>query len=294
MDPNDIQPKQAGEELSAAHDAEIIEALRRKVTAPNLVIDPGGWHQAAWPGRAICRFEMVAELLLPQSGVGTAEAWPLHAFDWHPGLPHFDAGRAITVADTMRMHSKMGTVTGDVGCYGLAWIPDDPLNFDPYNSLWEIITMQTPGPFFAILDSPLTGDGASPGYDSAIATVYDVFEEGHRTLCGYDPFGDNWAAANGGVRITVWNPPRENAELIWPTLPSKFFWNLDAGTAVFCMWHMRENKYYVITPVANLTVAGQDALTNNAVVRPCWTLNFDPDDFVLTLSETGEVGISLR
>lgn len=296
MNPDDIRSVSPGDLLSAARDEEILQALRRKLTAGALHEDNLGWHLFHGERRRIARFEMLDELLLPQSGAGSAMAYLQVLVNAGAAnlVPAYT--EPVKVVDIMRMHSKMATVEPDVGAYGLCWIPDDPPI--PYGAHWEILTMQTPGPFFGVLDSPLTRDPGGAGYDSATATVYDVFGKGHRTLWGYDPFGPGWAGGEEErPHVTVYNPPRQNPEEIWPALPQAFMFDLAAGRAVFCMWHMRENKYYAVSPMPGITVTGSKAdMTPATGLVPCWSMSFNSDDFILTVDadSPGEVIVSLR
>lgn len=179
------------------------------------------------PVNSLRRFEMTAALSLPQTGQGEASVTDL---DWDASSGRADAltGRTFTAVDTMRMHSKMATASGDVGAYGLAHLP-----YDRADGKWEILTMQTPGPFFGSLDSALSQASASVSVTAFDIRAPDV---GHKTLSGYDVFGSNF-----GDSITVYNPPADTG-----STPSSYWFRAAAGDIVFCMWHMRAAKYYII------------------------------------------------
>lgn len=194
-------------------------------------------HQARYP---IARFEMSPALPLPQSGSGYADVYFLY---WVRGdaldnLTPLEDSRPIRVVDSMRMHSKMATESPDVGAYGLARVPPDAMVDDPYQAVWEIITMQTPGIFTGRVQSELTKNTAS-----IIARAFRTDEAaGHITHEGYDPFGAGWAAANGGeLDITVYNPPA-----VWngSSFDEYLFESPDDGV-VWCRWDMRESRYYI-------------------------------------------------
>ena len=296
MNPEDIKSVSPGDLLSAQRDEQILQALRRKLTAPDFIQDPTGCHLLDQPNRRIIRFEMPGELLLPQTGYAMGEAVILHAVGGSgtPYLSEIGGEGPIKLVDSMRMHSKMATEGDDVGAYGLAWIADDPPVKPPYEALWEIITMQTPGPFYGILQTPLSRK-AGGGESTATVEVFDVKGGGHRTLWGYDVFGPGWSAAYGGPYITVYNPPRENSETTTPPdNPGLFWFDAKIGTCVFCMWHMRDNRYYVVNQVANLTVSGADAGSISAISNPCWGIAFSTTDFIVVTDGEGEVSVSLR
>jgi hypothetical protein len=246
--------------------------------------------------RQIRRIEVTDELLLPQTGEGTCTAEFLQ-WDHDSGI-YAGNGETKTVVDAMRMHSKMASKGNDVGAYGIAWIPDDAPNDSPHNTPWEILTLQTPGPFYGIIKTgnALQRVNTSPPSDGdqCTVTVFDVFEDGHRTLWGYDPFGDGWADEVGGVEITAYNPPRENQESTHPAAPEKYWFEAEAGNCVFCMWHMRESKYYVINIENNLLVEGEDAAPATISVPCVGNLTFNPTDFIVADSGDGVATISLR
>jgi len=194
--------------------------------------DNGRWWIIP-PRRGMVRFEMTEVLALPQSGSGSANAYLL---DWVAGDPldNLTAREdTILVVDGMRMFSKMATESPDVGAYGIAWTPDDPMLDSPYSATWEILTMQTPGMFTGSLDSALTTSTSS-----VVVTAFRTDKAaGHITHEGYDPFGAGWSDANGGLKITVYNPPGGGVPYIFEG---------DSGGTVLCRWNMRESRYYII------------------------------------------------
>jgi len=266
----------------------------------------GRWQGHDW--RPIRRFEMTDALALPQSGAGHAGVYTLA---WDPDESNW-AGqddRQFRVVDAMRAHSKMATASdelgGDVGAYGIAWLPDDPPrrgdeilhgayvpvpSSQGYDTPWEILWMQTPGDFLGQIGPYDALDSVSG--DSAEVTAFDVEGSGHRTFGGYDPFGDAWVRAHGGAVITVYNLPRYNVEGVGS---SKYWFNAGPGDIVYCQWHMREAKYYVTGVASSLRVEGDDASHNSVNTPGVLHLFFDTDDFSLTVdSDAKKVTIALR
>lgn len=195
---------------------------------------PRGHRRGHSRVRQIRRFEMVDELLLPQSGEGEANVLWL---DWD-GSQLVGGTSETTVTDSMRMHTKMATEGSDVGAYGLAWVPDVPLKGDPHNTTWEILTMQTPGNFMGRLQTELT-----TGIGTVEVEAFRPSGSGHITFDGYDPFGDGWIAANGGRLITVYNPPAQ-----WDSVGETFDAFMHEGDqygVVFCKWFARLARYYI-------------------------------------------------
>jgi len=304
-----------GDELSAERDAQILEAIDRKWSGAGSVTDFKGTALSSPFKRRICRFEMVDELLLPQNGSGTADAYFL---SWAEGALGNLTGiedKTIKVVDTMRCHSKMenpahpDTGAMDVGAYGLAWIPDDPLVHSPYNAHWEILWMQTPGDFIGIILSgeSLTHYNSSPPSDgdSCWVAVFDPWpfpSIGHRTFGGFDPFGINWTANYGSGDIPycqVYNLPREWTESVEPpTVPQYYWFEANEDQFVYCRWLMRESKYYVIGVPNNLSVMGDDpSLAPGPTVHTypqTMHLTFDIADFNVVDDGDGHLTVSLK
>jgi len=244
-----------GSPLSARRDGQILDAIGREETGPGVLTNALGTYHALPDKRRMCRFEMVDALTIPQSGSGYADARFLNWVDGDAldNLTPDEAGDTIRVVDSMRTFSKMataqnvedtgglygdvGTLWSDVGAYGLAWIPDDPMVDSPYTAAWEILYMQVPGMFVGELANDLTTSTPSV----TVVAIRADKESGHITWEGYDPFGTAWALnvdpADPTFDITVYNLPGG--------LNSYVFEGSATGT-VLCRWNARENKYYMI------------------------------------------------
>lgn len=148
----------------------------------------------------------------------------------------------ITILDPWRNHSKMASVGNDVGAHGLAWKPHDLYIEDTHRkrpaadldiAYWEIIFMQTPAPFYGRLQGDL--DFSDAWRD---VTVFALEDLGHRTLGGYDPFGDGY-----GTTERVYNPPAQYNDGTGNYDAYQFAGEED--DVVYCEWHMRKGRYYI-------------------------------------------------
>lgn len=176
----------------------------------------------------------------------------------------------ITVADTMRMHSKMatyqnvvfeGVTYSDIGAYGIAWIPDDPMCEDPYNTVFEILTMQTPGPFFGELKTDM--EHADVYVDVIPVNVKGTWypDISKITFGGYDFFGPAWARGStpadpDNADISCINPPSlrkpceaglgvGNADRLFAGFGRRVS-PARGGSLVFCVWHARIHEYFIV------------------------------------------------
>ena len=170
------------------------------------------------PGCEIWRFEMTDALAMGSGSV--VEYADVLAIRWDGSSSYTDEpSLTVRVYDYQRRFSKMATVSGDGGANGLAIrFPDRPAEF-------ELLTMETPGPFLAQLDSDLT---------QAMGSVY---VKSPTVLGGYDVFGENYVDQHGS-RILATNPAGGgNFAANW--------WSGGEGDRVLCVWDMAASHYKI-------------------------------------------------
>lgn len=222
------------------------------------------------------RFEMTAALDLPQTGFGSAWVRELDwaafgeglttisaedkGYDWVPS--YIDGGETryrlneFVVSDTQRKHSKMVTPEGVVGAYGIAWWPHDKprdesqfhedVAIPPCDRCWEILTMQTPGPFYGLAQTSFTQASATV----PVKAVHIMDTAGHITTGGYDPF-----LPGTYDELNVYNPPAAAAFDGTPEGGPYWFAGGSATPAdsqiLYCEWNMRQSRYEIraIEPV---------------------------------------------
>jgi len=178
-----------------------------------------GRREILSPPLDLWRFEMVDALSAGGSATALAIGWDPAGLIYTDDLPG-QGELVVIVHDYQGRFSKMATESGDVGALGwMKYLPD--------RDAWEILTMATPGDFWGTLDADL-----SQTTEYATVTMQAMLD-------GYNVFGYYWTLANGGAKITAYNP-------VGGGNFASYWWAGKAGDRVFCHWDIENAKYWIL------------------------------------------------